>query len=79
MNKKLKTPLAAVLVLLLGYAGSYGAMRTVRSETTAAGKRLLFPNRILAAVYLPLSALDRALTGMQSAVGNDETPDPVEP
>jgi hypothetical protein len=76
MNKKAKTAILAVLVILIGYGGSYVSVRSTRAETTAKGKRVLFPNEALATFFRPMSALDHALTGTESGVGNTETAPP---
>jgi hypothetical protein len=76
MKPNLKKTILCVLIVLVGYAGSYVSIRVTRSDKSAKdGKTsVVFPSEGLATFYRPLSAIDGAMTGMQVRVGTQGEP-----
>jgi len=74
MKSKLAKAALALVILLVGYVGSYIPMRLTRMDKSERTGRpvVVFPNSTLASIYRPLSAIDRAITGTRSSVAAPE-------
>jgi hypothetical protein len=72
MKSKPVKALIALLIIAIGYAGSYLAIRMTRTDKNGGNSIVVFPNDTLAALYKPMSAMDKAMTGAGSRVGQAE-------
>lgn len=74
MNPAAKKTILALVVIVLGYGGSYLPIRLIRADKNEKdGKTyVVFPNEMLAKLFKPMSALDAAITGAQAKVGGNE-------
>jgi hypothetical protein len=75
MKPNVKKAILAVIIVIIGYAGSYVSIRVTRADKSKDGKTyVVFPSNGLATLFRPMSAIDGAITGIQVRVGTEGEP-----